>query len=64
MISRGWWGKTFAALPEGHRPHVKVLCGDQVYLDNPWYETTFKWYRGNKKPGVFRKTLLDKYLAT
>ncbi len=60
----GMVGRTFAALPEGHRPHVKVLCGDQVYLDNPWYETTFKWYRGNKKPGVFRKMLLDKYLAT
>lgn len=61
---KGMVGKTFAALPEGHRPHVKFLCGDQVYLDNPWYETTFKWYRGNKKPGVFRKMLLDKYLAT
>ena len=60
----GMVGRTFAALPESHRPHVKVLCGDQVYLDNPWYETTFTWYRGNKKPGVFRKMLLDKYLAT
>ena len=61
---RGMVGRTFAALPEGHRPHVKFLCGDQVYLDNPWYETTFKWYRGNKKPGVFREMLLEKYLDT
>jgi hypothetical protein len=57
-------GRTFAALPKDHRPDVKFLCGDQVYLDNPWYETTFRWYRGNQKPGVFRKMLLDKYLAT
>jgi hypothetical protein len=56
-------GKTFAALPKAHKPDAKFLCGDQVYLDNPWYETTFKWYRGNSKPGVFRKMLLDKYLA-
>jgi hypothetical protein len=56
-------GRTLAALPRSHRPDVKLLCGDQVYLDNPWYETTFKWYRGNRKPGLFRKMLLDKYLA-
>jgi hypothetical protein len=56
-------GRAFAALPTKHRPDAKFLCGDQVYLDNPWYETTFKWYRGNSKPGVFRKMLLDKYLA-
>lgn len=59
----GWVGKTFAALPKDHRPDVKFLCGDQVYLDNPWHETTFKWYLGNRKPGIFRKMLLDKYLA-
>ena len=57
-------GRTFAALPPYHRPDVKFLSGDQVYLDNPWYETTLRWYRGNQKPGVFRKMLLDKYLAT
>jgi hypothetical protein len=61
--SEGRVGRAFAALPRGHRPDAKLLCGDQVYLDNPWYETTFNWYRGNRKPGVFRKMLLDKYLA-
>lgn len=57
-------GRTFAKLPSGHRPDVKFLCGDQVYLDNPWQETTLKWYRGNQKPGVFRKMLIDKYRDT
>ncbi len=59
----GMVGKTFAALPDGHRPHVKFLCGDQVYLDNPWYQTTFKWNWSYRQPGAFRKMLLDKYLA-
>ncbi len=28
-------GKTYMSLPFGARPEVKILCGDQVYLDNP-----------------------------
>ena len=31
-------GKTFAALPSVARPDVKLLAGDQVYLDEPWYK--------------------------
>lgn len=60
----GLVGKTFAKLPKGHRPHVKVLCGDQVYLDNPWRETTLKWNWSYRQPGAFRKMLLDKYIDT
>jgi hypothetical protein len=30
-------GKTFASLPPGLRPELKFLCGDQVYLDSPFY---------------------------
>lgn len=56
-------GKAYHHIPEAGRPDVKVLCGDQVYLDNPWKETTFKWYLGNRKPGVFRAMLFDKYMA-
>jgi hypothetical protein len=59
----GLVGGTYHYMPEDQRPDVKVLCGDQVYLDNPWRETTFKWYRANQKPGVFRAMLLDKYVA-
>ena len=28
-------GRTYMGLPAGARPHIKFLCGDQVYLDNP-----------------------------
>lgn len=49
-------GKTYMSLPFGARPDVKILSGDQVYLDNPpqdfiiprsteWLETrSFKTY--------------------
>ena len=60
----GMVGKTYRCIPDEEKPDIKVLCGDQVYLDNPWYETTLKWYRGNKKPGSFRELLLNKYWDT
>lgn len=58
----GMVGTTYRHIPEDRKPDIKVLCGDQVYLDNPWRETTLKWYRGNQKPGVFRAMLFRKYL--
>lgn len=33
----GTLGNTFFNLPEGKRPDIKLWCGDQVYLDAPWY---------------------------
>jgi len=33
-------GRTFAQLPGGAKPHMKLLVGDQVYLDSPWYRFT------------------------
>ncbi|HWS56502.1 MAG TPA: hypothetical protein VN228_20355 [Pyrinomonadaceae bacterium] len=33
----GKLGNTFFNLPEGERPDIKLWCGDQVYLDAPWY---------------------------
>jgi hypothetical protein len=59
----GLVGGTYHYMPEDQRPDVKVLCGDQVYLDNPWRETTLKWYRANQKPGLFRAMLFEKYIA-
>lgn len=41
--SNGDAGRCFSGLPENCRPHVKILCGDQVYLDAPWYK--FLWPR-------------------
>jgi hypothetical protein len=34
--AEGTVGRTYAQLPAGARPEVKILCGDQVYLDDPW----------------------------
>jgi hypothetical protein len=34
-------GRAYSLLPAGARPDVKILCGDQVYLDSPWMEFTF-----------------------
>ncbi len=34
--AEGAVGRTYAELPAGARPEVKILCGDQVYLDDPW----------------------------
>ncbi len=34
-------GNTFFHLPAGARPDVKILCGDQVYLDSPWTHYLF-----------------------
>jgi hypothetical protein len=58
----GMVGATYHYIAEGQRPDIKVPCGDQVYLDNPWHETTFRSYGGNQKPGLFRAMLFQKYL--
>jgi hypothetical protein len=36
-------GRRFSAIPQQDRPDLKLLCGDQVYLDAPW--STFLWPR-------------------
>ena len=38
-------GKTFAALPSVARPDVKLLAGDQVYLDEPRHKFAFSFSR-------------------
>jgi hypothetical protein len=55
---RGAAGWNVQNLPEESRPHVKLLCGDQVYLDNPWNEVLPR-----SRSGLARR-FLDKYLAT
>jgi len=64
LDSSGRVGALYDRLPEEERPDVKILCGDQVYLDNPWPLTTLFWYGGFSAPGVFRARLFKKYLAT
>jgi hypothetical protein len=59
--SDGMVGTTYHYLPEKQRPDIKILCGDQVYLDNPWRETTLNWYQAFQVPGLFRAMLFKKY---
>ena len=51
-------GSNVAGLPDEFRPHLKFLCGDQVYLDNPWYEILPRTRSG------LAQRFLDKYLTT
>jgi hypothetical protein len=36
----GRLGNTYFSLPHDEQPDVKIWCGDQVYLDAPWYHYT------------------------
>src|SRR5215217_2874694 len=58
----GLVGATYHHISAQQRPDIKVLCGDQVYLDNPWRETTLRWWNALEPPGSFRTTLFDKYV--
>lgn len=52
-------GRTYALLPSDVRPDLKVLCGDQVYLDAPSFWTIFPAVT----VGELRRRLLESYLA-
>jgi hypothetical protein len=54
----GLAGLNTANLASAHRPSVKILCGDQVYLDNPWYELL------PRDPEGLATRFLNKYVAT
>lgn len=55
----GRLGRAFALLPNGMVPDVTLLCGDQVYLDSPFY----KFLIPHTKEGL-AETFLDNYEAT
>lgn len=60
----GMVGKTFDSLKKRDaQPEIKFLCGDQVYLDNPWRETTFNLIRPFLPPERMRSYFFDKYIA-
>ena len=52
-------GRTFALLPSDVRPDVKLLCGDQVYLDAPSFWTVFPAVT----EGELKRRLLESYLS-
>jgi hypothetical protein len=52
-------GKTFAQLPDGAKPHLKFLMGDQVYLDSPFYK-----YFARRSETTLARWFLDNYVNT
>jgi hypothetical protein len=52
-------GRRFAQLADGLRPDIKMLCGDQVYLDSPYY----KFLLPHTKNGLAR-IFLENYADT
>jgi hypothetical protein len=56
--AEGLPGRTVAGLPPDYTPHVKLLIGDQVYLDNPAWEIL------PRARGGLATRLLRKYLDT
>ncbi len=53
-------GAAYAALPAGCKPDVKLLTGDQVYLDAPFPRYLYNVFAGDD----LRAELLATYLAT
>lgn len=60
----GLVGRTFYNLPENEQPEIKFLCGDQVYLDNPWQETTWNLAASFSPKENMRALFFKKYLDT
>ena len=52
-------GRRYAAIPEGAKPDLNILCGDQVYLDSPWWR-----FLVPVAQDTLERTLLDNYWRT
>lgn len=58
----GLAGQTFFEMPRESRPDLKILCGDQVYLDNPWFKTTLNVLSWLSPKENIRQLFFKKYL--
>ncbi|MGH8458143.1 MAG: hypothetical protein ACRESV_02230, partial [Nevskiales bacterium] len=56
----GHVGRTYSRLPAAARPHIKILCGDQVYLDAPWQ----KFFQHTHGPEELARMHFQRYLET
>jgi hypothetical protein len=48
-------GQTFIQLPGGLKPQLKLLVGDQVYLDSPWYRFLAPQSEARLAAGFFKQ---------
>ena len=55
-------GRTYAQLPAGSRPDVKILCGDQVYLDDPWAHYLWHTHDIPELEGEFFRNYRDTWM--
>jgi hypothetical protein len=46
-------GNTYAHLPPGARPNLKIFCGDQVYLDDPVENFTLSFHSRKEMEDLF-----------
>lgn len=53
-------GTTYFNLPPGARPDIKILSGDQVYLDAPWYHYLLRSF----ETGELESRFFDIYRRT
>lgn len=60
----GLAGRTYVSMPPASRPDLKILCGDQVYLDNPWKETTANVRLTFSPKEDMRQLFFKKYVQT
>ena len=59
MDEAGTVGNTYFHLPTGATPDVRILCGDQVYLDSPWYS-----FARPHTTATLESCFVENYLAT
>jgi len=57
-------GQTFLQLPAGAQPDIKILCGDQVYLDNPFLDFINPFHGHDWLESRSFKTYLDAWTQT
>jgi hypothetical protein len=58
----GMVGRTYFHLPAGDRPDVKILAGDQVYLDAPWDHYLRHTHTPEELETRFFETYLDAWM--
>jgi hypothetical protein len=58
----GTAGRTYFRLPTGDRPDVKILAGDQVYLDAPWEHYLLHTHTPAELETRFFETYLDTWM--
>ena len=58
----GMVGRSYFHLPTGDRPDVKILAGDQVYLDAPWDHYLLHTHSSEELETRFFETYLDAWM--